>query len=131
MQRSCCNIKKILIFSQRKSFLIFSKKEHCTSQPPPPPKKKQNKTKKTTNQPEKNSLYFQKWNFLALILKKFLYSSKRKLPLYFSKESISYISKNEALHFSAQARKIKNNPRGEKFLYIRKRKTKKKLFYFL
>ena len=35
--------------------------------------------------PEKNSLCFQKWNFLALILKKFLYFLKGKLFLYFWK----------------------------------------------
>ena len=47
---------------------------------------------------EKNSLYFRKWNFLALILKN---------SYIFSKESFSYISGNEAKYFSAQAREIK------------------------
>ena len=62
--------------------------------------------------PGKNSLYFQKWNFLALILKNSLYFLRGKLFLYFHKwsptlfsrslkskkissEEISYISGNE------------------------------------
>ena len=44
------NVKKILIFSQKEAFLIFLG--------------------------IKNSLYVQKWNFLALTLKKFLYFLK-------------------------------------------------------
>ena len=35
------------------------------------------------------------------------------------------------LHFSAQARKIKNNPPRENFLYFRKQKPWKNLFHFL
>ena len=86
MKLSSSNINKILIFSQRKVFLIFSQKksflifpktEPCTSQPNP------KQIKRST--PKKNSLYFQKRNFLALILKKFLYFLKRKLFLYFLK----------------------------------------------
>ena len=38
--------------------------------------------------PEKNSLYFGKWNFLTLILKKFLYFLKGTLFLYFLKINI-------------------------------------------
>ena len=76
----------------------------------------------------KNSLYFWKRNFLPQILKKFLiffYISEKyhsyilissifsyKISYIFSKESFSYISKKETLHFSAQALKIKElNPR--------------------
>ena len=45
MELSCSNIKKILIFSQKKPFLIFPEKEPFTSQPKSPlllllPKKK-------------------------------------------------------------------------------------------
>ena len=43
------------------------------------------------------SLYFGKWNFLALILKNFLYFLKRNLFLYFGKRKlrkIPYISGN-------------------------------------
>ena len=81
--------------------------EPCTSHlnPPPPPKIKKNSS-------EKKSLYFRGWNFLALIFKK---------SYIISKESFSYISQNGTLYFSVQARKIKNNPLGEKFLYFRKR----------
>ena len=71
-------IKKFVIFfpkkpCQKKFFYIFSRK--------PVIFRKWN--------PEKSSLYFRKWGFLALILK------------------ISYISRNGTLHFSAQARKMK------------------------
>ena len=51
--------------------------------------------------------YFQKWNFLALVLKKLNISSNESFSYIFSKESFSYISRDETMHFSAQARKIK------------------------
>ena len=38
--------------------------------------------------PGKNSLYFQKWNFLALILKNSLYFLREKLFLYFLKRKL-------------------------------------------
>ena len=38
----------------------------------------------------------------------------------FSKESFSYISENETLHFSAQDQKLKRNPPRQSFLYFRK-----------
>ena len=107
MELSSSNIKKIL---------IFPKIEPCTSQPKP------KKAPKIVH-PEKNSLYFRNWIFLALILKKIL--------IFSQKESFPYISENGTLHFSVQARKIKNNPSGEKFLYFRKRKPRKKFLYFL
>ena len=75
---------------------------------------------------------FWKWNFLAQVLKRFLYFLKRKLFLYFSKrklflysrernflalvkkkEIISFISRNETLHFSAQALKLKEIHSGK------------------
>ena len=49
----------------------------------------------------KKSLYFRKWNFLALILKKFLYFLKRKLFLYLQKWNpalFSPSSKNNKSH---------------------------------
>ena len=49
--------------------------EPCTSLPKKTPK----------NHLKKYSLYFWTWNFPALTLKKFLYSLKRKLFLYFQK----------------------------------------------
>ena len=78
MELSCSNIKKILYFRKGKlllylgkwNLLIFPKTEQCTSQPKP------QKTKKID--PEKNSLYLWEWNFLALILKKFLKTFSQK-----------------------------------------------------
>ena len=51
---TCSIIKKILIFSQKKSFLIFLEMEHSTSQPKP------EKIKNIPLPPEKNSLNFRK-----------------------------------------------------------------------
>ena len=48
----------------------------------------------------KISLYFQKWDFLALII---------IIKKFFSKESFSYISGNGTLYFSTQAQKIKKS----------------------
>ena len=56
----------------------------------------------------KISLYFQKWDFLALII---------IIKIIFSKESFSYISGNGTLHFSTQAQKIKKST-ARKFLII-------------
>ena len=65
------------------------------------------KHKKKEKSPRKNPLYFRKWNFLALILKKnFLYFIKRNPFLIFSKEMLSYNSLNGILYFSFQALKI-------------------------
>ena len=111
MERSGSNITKFLIFSQKnnflrfsqkKAFLIFPKTEPCNFHP------KHQKAKKN----------HRKRNFLAQILTKFLYfliflemelssSNIKKIGHIFSKESISYISDKETLHFSAQAIKIK------------------------
>ena len=60
------NPKKLLIFQEME---LFNRSSKNKNQPPFSP-------------PKKNSFYFRKWNFLALILKKFL------------KESFSYISGN-------------------------------------
>ena len=99
-----------------------------TSQPnpPPPPKKK--------SPPEKNSLYFRKWIFLALILKKFLYSLKRKLFLYFLKRKLFlYFQKRNPALFRTSS-KNKRNPPRENSLYFRKWKPQngnsKKLLFF-
>ena len=53
-------------------------KAHFPAQPPP------KKTKKSP--PEKNSLYFRKWNFLALILKKILIFSRKITFFVFSEK---------------------------------------------
>ena len=63
------------------------------------------KPKKLKKSTKKNSLYFQKWNFLANILKKFLYFFKRKLFLYFQKWNPALFS---------QSSKNKRNPSQEK-----------------
>ena len=83
------NVKKILIFSQKKTFIL----------------------------PEiiKNPLYFQKQNFLALILKK-------------SEKSSSYVFSNETLHFSPQAKKIRYS-RRQKFLMFQEMETLKNLCF--
>ena len=81
------------------------------------PRSIQSKLEKITKiYPEKNSLYFRKWNFLALILKKF---SKRKPPkkfLIFKKTEEKLLIFQETEPFS---------PPGENFLYFRKRKPRK------
>ena len=66
MELSNSNIKKFLIFSQKKAFLIFRETET--------PKKLfiYKKIKPLLN----CFLYFGKWNFLALSFKKFLYFRK-------------------------------------------------------
>ena len=77
------------------------------------------------------SLCFRKWNFLDLILKKFLHFLKRKLFLYFLKRKLfwyflkkrfSYICRNGTLHFSLLSSRNKKNPLRESCLYFRKRK---------
>ena len=93
------------------------------------------KTKK--NQPEKKFLYFQKWNFLALILKKFLYSLKRKLFQYFLKRKLFLYfrkwnpaifnpsSENKKIHPEKMSYTLGNRNRDKfgnlkNFLYFRK-----------
>ena len=68
MELSSSNIKKILIIPGM---------EPCASHPKP-----------RDIDPEKNSLYFCKWNFLALISKKVSYFLKSKLFLYFLKRKL-------------------------------------------
>lgn len=92
----------------------------------------------------KNSLYFQKRNFLALIIRKFLYTLK---------ESLSFISDNGTIQFSVQVPKIKElhprkiyytsgNINSKKFVVLSRKERcpyisgngtlppKKKLLYF-
>ena len=118
---------------------------------PRPPKK----TKKIHL--EKNSLCFGKWNFLALILKRFLYFSKWNPALsgfspqiffviffyifpqktfsekmyIFSKEIFSYISGNGILHFSYQAQKIKKKSAPGKLLILQETETPNIFYIFL
>ena len=123
MELSSLNIKIIYIFSQMKAFLIFFQKksfvvflemEPSTSHPNPPKKQKKSTQKK----------------FLIFPEMKLSSSNIKKIPYIYSKESVSYISRNGTLHFSGQAPKIKNNSSGEKFLHFRKRKSRKKFLYF-
>ena len=108
---------------------------------------KNQKTKKPKKpekiHPKKNSLYFRKWNFLALILKKFFYFRKwnlalsglnphdfsLKIPALKKFLIFSYISGNGNLHFSIQAQEIKKAI--QPFLYFRKEKLRKNFLYFL
>ena len=76
----------------------------------------------------KNSLYFRKLNFLALILKNFLYFLERKLFLYFLKIDFPYIFLNETLHFSHQAQEIKEiHPR--RMFYTSGNGNPEKIYY--
>ena len=97
-------LKRIIFldFLKRKLFLYFQKSNPAFFIPNP------KKLKKT----------HRKRNFLAQILKKFLYfliflemelssSNIKKIGHIFSKESVSHISDKRTLHFSAQAIKIK------------------------
>ena len=54
------------------------------------------------NPTKKNSLYFRKWNFLALILKKILIFSQKKAFLIISQKKVFPVSQNGTLHFSVQ-----------------------------
>ena len=66
--------------------------------------------------PEKNSLYFRKLNFLALILKKLQETeTPKKSLIFFQKESCSYILGN------GNPEKILIFQETETFLYFRKR----------
>ena len=86
------------------------------------------KKKIKTIRPEKNSLYFRKWNFLALILKNllhfFIFQEKgtRKKISYISDNGnpkrVPYISRDGTLHFSAQASKLEKKISSEKSSYI-------------
>ena len=107
------------------------------------------KNKKT--HPPKNSLYFRKWNFLALILKKYLfpemkprifrpwlYFQPRKNSRYFRKcnflspspKKFLIFPEMEPCAFQSKLEKIKKIPPGENFLYFKKQKRQKKLSIF-
>ena len=87
MELSCSNINKILIFLQRTAFLIFSQKKFFLIF-----LKTKFRTLSARAQKTKNSLYFGKWNFLALILKEFIYFQKWNPSLF------SPSSKNKKIH---------------------------------
>ena len=87
--------------------------------------------KKKKINPEKNSLYIRKWNFLALIIKKFLYFLKIKLFSYFHKRKLFlYFWKWNPALFSPGSKNKKIHPR-ENFLYFRKGKPRKNYLHFL
>ena len=107
---------------------------------PEPPRVLPSPSPKTTKNihPKKNSLYFRKWNFLALILKNYyIYRNENLTPsslnsqnfslkkflIFFPKKShsekISYISGDRNLHFSAKAWKIEEiRRRKQKWNYL-------------
>ena len=73
--------------------------------------------------PEKNSLYFRKWNLLALILKKFRKRKPRKKILIFQER--------ENLKKLLIFRETKPlSPPRENFLYFRTQKHRKKYLHF-
>ena len=68
-------------------------------------------------------MYFRKWNFLALILRGFLYFPKRKLFWYFAKWNFLYFRKRKpekAPYISGKGT----------LLHFRKRKSRKNALYF-
>ena len=86
--------------------------EPCTSQPKKPPK----------NHLQKYSLYFWKWNFPALTLKKFLYFLKRKLFLYFLKRKLFLYFQKWTPRLFIPSSKNERNLARENFLCFSKRK---------
>ena len=89
MELSCSNIKKILTFFSKETFFYILEKSNFLIFPKNGNLHLQTQTPKNYKKtPEKNSLYFWKWNFLAQILKKFLYFLKRKLFLYSPKRKL-------------------------------------------
>ena len=92
-----------------------------------PSQKKKTKKKFT---PEKNSLYLRKWNFLALILKKNLISSQKKVVLIFSqKKAFLIFPETERCTFQPKLKKEKKPPR-EKFLKLLEAETPETLLIF-
>ena len=77
MELSGCNVKKFLIFSQKKACLIFRETEkelfYISGNFLHFKKLLSELKKKKKHPPLKNSLYFGKYNFLATSLKNFLY----------------------------------------------------------
>ena len=89
----------------------------------------QSKLEKITKiHPKKTSYIPEKWNFLTLILKNFLYFLKRKLFLYFRKwkpPKFSYIFLKKCFSYISGSGNLKKIPYisgNGTFLYFRKRK---------
>ena len=146
--------KKGFLLNQKSCFTLSCSgivKDHLSHFPASARKKK-----KKTIRLEKKFLYFRKRSFLARNIKKILifcqkeaflifagikkfltypetqlWSSNIKKIWYFLKERFSYIFSNETLHFSLQARKIKENNPENNFLHFRKRKQRKNVLHFL
>ena len=156
MELSCSNIKKILkekqgkllLYFEKWNLFIFPKTEPCTSQTEP------KRTKK--NPLEKNSLYFWKWKFLALILKKLLYFRPQPSKFFHKKtrsEKIIFSQKKAFLifpemkpcTFNPKPGKLKKStpgkfltlpeknflyfPKGKLFLYFRKQRLRKNFLH--
>ena len=62
------------------------------------------KIKKST---QKKCSYFEKWNFLALMLKEFLYFLEGKLSLYFRKRNLLVFPKMETCNSQPNPKKTK------------------------
>ena len=71
--------------------------------------------------PERNSLYFRRWNFLALVLKKFRKQKPRKKFLLFQETETL-----EKFFIFRETEPFSSPPK--KFLYFRKRKPLKNLY---
>ena len=109
---SCHHVAYLFyVFFLLSSKIVYVRAIWCTLHSKP------QKTKEKT--PEKNSLYFQKWNFLAQIFKNFLLFPKRKVFLYFWKRNPAIFSPSP---------KNKRTPPQENLLYFRKPKTPQKNF---
>ena len=94
--------------------------------------------------PKKKFLYFRKWNFLALILTKFLYFRKRRLFLYVQKwnpalfspdlKNKNIYSEKNFLYFRKLLGASEKNSyvflQRKLFLYFRKRKPRRKSFKY-
>ena len=113
MELSISNIKKVFLIlwvgKQLRNYLLFLEMETLSNFPI---------LKNKKIHPEKNSLYFGKWNFIALALKNFLYFLKRKL---FRKKkprkNSMYLKKQNFLIFQ-EMESLKS------FLYFRKELAK-------
>ena len=142
VKKSMANMTKANIWT---SVVVVLRTTWRTSQP---------KSKKPEKiHPEKNSLYFRRWNFLALVLKKFYISGNEPLHFMFStlklfpkkishifsekknrSEKISYAFiyfwKWISAFFSPSSKNKRNQPR-ENFIIFHKTKTLQKISYIL
>ena len=91
------NIKKILIFSQRKTFLIFPETEPCTSQPKPP-----KKTKKSTRN---KFLVFPEMELSSSNIKRIHIFAQKKALIFSQKKAFLTFPKMEPCTFKPKLKK--------------------------